>query len=283
MNEAHENITDQLSDNPRTADFRNQAHEPDSAYEPSSFALPTPNKHRLFPYLVAGTLLVCVAVLGIGLSIVGVKEVRSVGERWERLNKHKEVMLAMNNAAGTTSTGAIPPSYGAFPPNSNSNQSFFASLLPYLESEHLSPVPTSTMPVKTYISPADPFNPGNSNLISYGSNATVLTVGGQPTFPGSFGGRTSGTIVIFDRTAKCGATWSNTRSYLFDTNSSSSPEFGPPDSWSGFGSRATGLVSTICLVGMGDGSARIVNPSNANAGWAWAMDPSKGDPQPSGW
>ncbi len=90
-------------------------------------------------------------------------------------------------------------------------------------------------------------------------------------------------IVVFERTAKSGATWSNSNSYLIDKNGSSSPEFTGPNSWSSYGTTATALTSGGCVVGMGDGSARLVNQSNASAGWAWAMDPSINSGQPAGW
>ncbi len=178
----------------------------------------------------------------------------------------------------------IPPSYGEFPVG-GTTQSFFVSLLPYIEQNGLYTnwASNTTTPVKTYIAPWDTYNPGTNGLISYGSNATLLTVGGHPMFPNSFGGRTSSVIVVFERTAKSGATWSSSNSYLFDTNGSSSPEFSGPASWSSYGSKATALTSVGCIVGMGDGSSRYVTRGNATAGWSWAMDPSITSAPPAGW
>ena len=45
----------------------------------------------------------------------------------------------------------------------------------------------------------------------------------------------------------------------------------------------TALSSAGCVVGMGDGSARVVNQASANAAWAWAMSPQNYLPPPSGW
>ena len=194
--------------------------------------------------------------------------------------------MAVNNASTTSTRGYIPPSYSPYPPTNTTsgNQSFFVWLLPYIEGGCLytQSAANSNVPVKSYIAWSDPFNPGISALISYGSNATLLTVDGA-TLPDSFAGRSANVILVFERTAKSGATWNNAGSYLMDTNGSSSPEFGAPPSWSGYG-RATSLKDAGCMVGMGDGSARVVTQSNANAGWAWAMDPSIGTTTiPNGW
>jgi hypothetical protein len=288
MSETPENITNQPPEGLRPTDVTNEsppANPP--AYEPDSFTLPALKNNKIFQSLLMGTLLVGIAALAVGLFLPAVRRVRPAAARTQSLNNLKQMALAVNNVASCNTPGHIPPSYGYYPPSNiaGGQNSFFAHLLPYIEGGNLytQTATNSNVPVRFYIAQSDQFNPGTSSLISYGSNATVLTVGGAPTFPDSFAGRTSGVIVVFERTAKSGATWYNAASFLSDTNGSSSPEFGAPASWSGYGSRATALTSAGCLVGMGDGSARIVTPSNANAGWAWAMDPSIGRTVPNGW
>ena len=132
------------------------------------------------------------------------------------------MVLAINNIAGNTTKGFIPPSYGPFPVGATTDSSFFVSLLPYIEqnnlyTDYVSGKAAGTSPIKTYTAPSDPYNPGSNGAISYGSNATLLTVSGQPLFPSSFGGRTSSMMLVFERTAKSGATWSNDKSYLTET------------------------------------------------------------------
>jgi Protein of unknown function (DUF1559) len=288
VSDPNEDITKQPADTPRRRDVTNQSPRGADADESGQVA-PPPPKSKTWLYVLLGVgipLLLCCCVISIiPLAFLGVVKVRESAARSQSQNNCKQMVLALNNIASTSTNGQIPPSYGAFPPG-GPKQSFFVSLLPYIEQNYLymSWATSGNTPVKTYIAPADPNNPGTSGLISYGSNGTLLMrPGAPPTFPGSFGGRTSEVIVVFERTAKSGATWSSSNSYLMDTNGSSSPEFTSADSWSSYGTKATALTSAGCVVGMGDGSARVVTESNAKAGWAWAMDPNNNAPLPAGW
>jgi prepilin-type N-terminal cleavage/methylation domain-containing protein len=252
-------------------------------------------------------LLVVIAIIAIliGLLIPAVQKVREAAARSQSINNCKQMVLGMHNCASNTTSGNIPPSYGAFPAN-GPNISFFQGLLPYIEQQNLANNPgTGTAPVKTYIAPADPNNSGTTGAISYSSNGNLLngvgnTIAQAPArMPASFGGRTSGVIVVFERTAKQGAvtnvpSWINGASttanpatnYLFDNNGSSIPETGSPGAWktvAGTGGNATALSSAGCIVGMGDGSARVVTTGSASAGWAWAMNPNLSTAQPQGW
>ncbi len=284
MSDANDDITDRPADERRTTDITNEVPPAKDDLPLERFILPPVEKNKLWSCAVVAAVLVCLSLLGIGLFFVAVEKVHTAAARSQSLNNCKQMCLAVNNVASNTTTGDIPPSYGPFP-QGKENRSFFLSLLPYIEASQLfnNAASMSNTPVKSYIAPADPNNPGISGLISYGSNANLLTIGGNPTLPDSFCGRTSSTIVVFERTAKCGATWTNTKSYLIDSYGSSSPEFGGASSWSGFGSRATALNSKGCVVGMGDGGSRIVTQSNANAAWAWAMNPKDSAAQPPGW
>jgi prepilin-type N-terminal cleavage/methylation domain-containing protein len=276
-------------------------------------------------------LLVVIAIIAIliGLLLPAVQKVREAAARTQSLNNLKQMALAVNNVASTSTAGYIPPSYGNFPATNTSTppQSFFIWLLPYIEGGNLytATANNSTTPVKPYIAQGDPFNPGTSNLISYGSNATLLgsqAIGSAvptgattlvPTFPTSLGGRTSGIILVFERTAKTGGCWNSplggsasvpppTYNFLYDSSVANAggqgltyPEFTTPANWVAANApgaltsagpvngQATALTSAGCLVGMGDGSARIVNQSNANVGWQWAMNPLNPNPVPSGW
>jgi hypothetical protein len=284
MSEPNDDITDQPSEAPRRGDITNEVRGDDRDYEPDR--PPPPAKSKAWIFVVLGVaLLLCVGGGGFLLLIMAVQKVREAAARAQSMNNCRQMCLAVNNIASNTATGDIPPSYGPFPAG-GPNQSFFMNLLPYIGEQSLynSAGSMSSVPVKTYIAPADPYNPGTSGLISYGSNATLLTVGTTPKLPGSFKGKTANTIVVFERTAKSGATWSSTGSYLFDVAGNSSPEYGDPSSWATYGTRATALSSAGCIVGLGDGSSRIVTKGNASAGWSWAMDPNVGGPTPPpGW
>jgi prepilin-type N-terminal cleavage/methylation domain-containing protein len=241
-------------------------------------------------------LLVVIAIIAIliGLLIPAVQKVREAAARTQSINNCKQMCLGVHNLAGNTTSGNIPPSVGSFP-QGGPTVSFFTALLPYIEQQNLfNNQGTGTAPVKTYIAPGDPNNAGTDGHISYGSNALLLGVNpaGPPRLPTSFGGRTSGVIVVFERTAKTGATWISTSTsasnYLLDNGSgSSSPEFGSAASWKADPNpttgRATGLTAAGCIVGMGDGSARVVTTGNATAGWTWAINPNNANAQPSGW
>jgi hypothetical protein len=292
MSEPNDDITNQPSETPRRREVTDQPQRGNDAYETDQTA-PPPAKSKAWIFIVLGVglagLLLCCPVMGFLLLIPAVQKVREAAARAQSMNNCKQMCLAVNNIASNTSKGDIPPAYGPFPVG-GPNQSFFTALLPYIAEQNLyntwfaAQATTYSNPVKTYIAPGDPNNPGTSGLISYGSNATLLTVGGSPTLPGSFKGRTANIIVVFERTAKSGATWNSSNSYLIDSNGSSSPEFGSAASWSSYGTKATALTSAGCIVGFGDGSARVVTQSNANTGWAWAMDPNISSTQiPNGW
>jgi hypothetical protein len=286
MNEPNEDFTDQPSDGPRSTDFTDEPPRGEDAYPPWQMPSPTKSIARRWMVLVCvGTLVFLILGIAVGVLISAMTKVTNAAQpRSMSMNNVRQMVIAVNNIGANSPTGAVPSSYGPFPPGSATQESFFVSLLPYIQQSNLYTNQRITTPVRTYIAPADPNNPGSSGLISYGSNATLLTVGGNPTLPGSFGGRPSNVIVVFERTALSGATWSNTSSYLTDIWGSSSPEFTGPASWSSYGTRATAFTSAGCIVGMGDGSVRVVNQSNANAGWAWAMDPTINKASvPNGW
>ena len=86
------------------------------------------------------------------------------------------------------------------------------------------PFPLSPAPVRWYIAPADPFNPGNCGLISYASNEMLLGTTSPenacdgPRMPKSFRGRnTASIIVVFEHSAKSGQTWTTNGSFVSTT------------------------------------------------------------------
>jgi hypothetical protein len=256
-----------------------------------------------------------------------VQKVREAAARIQSVNNCKQMCLAVNNVASNTSTGDIPPAYGPFP-TGGPVQSFFTALLPYIEQQNLYTSYTASIaagtappnaPVKTYIAPSDPNNPGTTALISYASNGVLLNSNqlvsqAPPRLPSSFFGRTSSTIVVMERTGKNWGNWymtptsatnpapTNAYDFLLEGTatggpttpitaipsgtSTTIPEFGSPANWAALAgpyAQATGLTAAGCIVGMGDGSARVVTTGNATAAWGWAINPQNANPQPSGW
>jgi hypothetical protein len=204
-------------------------------------------------------------------------------------------------------------------------------------------------PIKTYIAPADPFNPGTDSRISYACNSALLNPLPRPTktnaaprFPASFNGRTSQVILVFEHSpvtftagmadpgptdnTSVGPYWCSTGtistgtgfagiSGAFSTTSGPflgnkltaacvAPNFGSPATWENAQPHA--LTSAGIVVGMGDGSSRIVTSGAAasvtplykvgvpltntltleymeTTAWQWAIDPNNPNPEPSGW
>jgi prepilin-type N-terminal cleavage/methylation domain-containing protein len=295
-------------------------------------------------------LLVVIAIIAIliGLLLPAVQKVREAAARTQSINNSKQMVLAVNNIAGNTSTGNVPPAYGLFPFNGTTGaaQTFFVSIMPFIEQGNLINTTTgglvnTTTPVKTFIAPGDPYNPGTSTLCSYAANGTVLGWAGssagtaagtgltpangsntiQPRFPNSFGGRTSGMIVVAERTARttCNyyypspyytaippatavtvATTATPVPWFVETATAAQlttgpavtvPTFAAASTWPTTGTMSTpctALTSAGCVVGMADGSSRIVTTGSANAGgtgvgWIWATNPFDVNPQPAGW
>jgi Protein of unknown function (DUF1559) len=235
----------------------------------------------LFSTVLVGLVVGALVMLACGLLLPAVSRVRGPAMRLQSLNNLKQMGIALMNIAENTKTGSIPPAYGPFPPGQSQPASFFQHLLPYIEYNSMYSTPTDA-PVKPYIAPADPFNPGTNSTISYCTNATLLS--GQPCYPALFNGRSSASLIcVMERSGLNGAhKWTN------DNNSLGSP--GAPPLFPQLDTAPAtyldgcpqGFSSSGCQVALGDGSARSVTKKQWKA-WNWACDPADQSPAPADW
>jgi len=250
-------------------------------------------------------LLVVIAIIAIliGLLIPAVQKVREAAARSQSQNNLSQMGKGLHNvAANSPAQGYIPPAVGTFPvgatsPTAAVGGTFFFHMLPYIEQKNVYDSNATTAVIKTYVAPMDTFNPGNSPACSYASNFTLLNnwqsgtpalATSPPRMPNSFYGRTSGVIVVAERTALTGGlnkwstttlppatsptavstTSSSTMTHVYKTLATSSPAnaFSPdytgPTKWNGYS--ASALTTAGCMVLLGDGSARIVTSGSAN-------------------
>jgi prepilin-type N-terminal cleavage/methylation domain-containing protein len=285
----------------------------------------TPNRKPGFTLIELLVVIAIIAIL-IGLLIPAVQKVREAAARSTSMNNLKQMGLAVNNLAGNTPAQAyIPPAVGNFPNQGPLTATFFFHLLPNIEQGNVYNLYATTAaangsglpPIKTYVAPADSFNPGTSNLTSYAANVNFLGLIPTQTSPPRLtnGGRTSTTVIIAERSAKSGATWNNYTAGASATAAPSAgpffyagtplgtstatqvnPYFGPIAQFTGVTSvtvgtstasypSASALTTAGMMVGMLDGSARIVSQGSAGSPtWLIVCDPvNQNVPVPSNW
>ena len=164
--------------------------------------------------------------------------------------------------------------------------------------------------VKTFNAPMDPTNPGNSDFTSYRINYQAMMTPAASTswagtrLPASFPDGLSNTVFFAEGYAVVGS-GSQTTSFLWEE---ATPDFngnrygpyfgmgmtttGPSPSFSPAGTPAASITNWQlpnsfyaggCLVGMGDGSVRLVNSGVSPQTFYYACNPSDGNPLGSDW
>jgi prepilin-type N-terminal cleavage/methylation domain-containing protein len=264
-------------------------------------------------------LLVVIAIIAvlIGLLLPAVQKVREAAARTQDANNLKQQCLALHSCNNTY--GILPPVYNNFPnpngaigpPAGMGTLQYF--LLPYLEQQNLYNSVQMTSdnamdsPLKVFMGPADPSMPANGivtmmggtyGACSYASNFLVFgnTPGGTANIPATFSDGTSNTIVFGERYTVCDGmavgwqmgmcgnppTWpynyDPTLNYLALSLPQMAPNIKACDSMLLQSPYTGGLI-----VGMGDGSVRLVSSGISQYSWNLALNPNDGQTFDGSW
>ncbi len=264
-------------------------------------------------------LLVVIAIIAIliGLLLPAVQKVREAAARAQDANNLKQQCLALHNCNDVYRV--LPPVYNNFPnpnggmgpPAGMGTLQYF--LLPFLEQQNLynSVQMTSdnamNSPLKVFMGPADPSMPANGIVTmmggtyggcSYASNYLVFgnTPGGTAKIPSTFSDGTSNTIVFGERFTVCGGmavgwqmgmcgnppTWPYNYNPTTDYLNLSLPQVAPNVNNCDpmmLQSPYTGGI----MVGLGDGSVRLVSSGVSQYSWNLALNPNDGKTFDSSW
>jgi prepilin-type N-terminal cleavage/methylation domain-containing protein len=274
-------------------------------------------RHKRFAFTLI-ELLVVIAIIAvlIGLLLPAVQKVREAAARTQDANNLKQQGLAMHGCNDTY--GHLPPTYNTFPnpmgwmgaPACMGTLQYF--LLPFLEQDNLyKQTPDRSdnamnTPLKVFISPADPTMPANGIVTmmggpyggcSYASNYVVFgnTPGGTAKIPSTFSDGTSNTIVFAPRFTNCMG-----MAVGWQMGMCGNPPTWPYD-WSGYAYPSLPLAQLApninscdptllqspytggSLVGLGDGSVRMVSSAVSTYSWNLAFNPADGLVFDSSW
>jgi prepilin-type N-terminal cleavage/methylation domain-containing protein len=264
-------------------------------------------------------LLVVIAIIAvlIGLLLPAVQKVREAAARTQDANNFKQQVLAVHNCNDTNRL--LPPVYnnypnpngGMGPPAGMGTLQYF--LLPFLEQQNLynSVQMTSdnamNSPLKIFMGPADPTMPGDGIVTmmggpyggcSYVSNFVVFgnNPGGSAKIPATFPDGTSNTIVFGQIYTVCGGmavgwqmgmcgnppTWpyyyDPMANYLTLPLPQMAPSIGTCDPM-----RMQSPYPAGIMVGLGDGSVRMVSSGVSQNSWNFAINPSDGQTFDNSW
>ncbi len=274
------------------------------------------NRHRSGFTLIELLVVIAVIAILIGLLLPAVQKVREAAARTQDANNFKQQLLALHNCNDTY--GVLPPVYNNYPnpngamgpPAGMGTLQYF--LLPFLEQQNLYNSVSMTSDnamnssLKVFMGPADPTMPANGIVTmmggpyggcSYASNYVVFgnTPGGSAKIPSTFSDGTSNTIVFGERFTICDGmavgwqmgmcgnppTWPyyyTSSDYLALMLPQMAPNVNACDPMLLQSPYASGL-----MVGMGDGSVRMVSSGVSQYSWNLALNPSDGQTLDSSW
>jgi prepilin-type N-terminal cleavage/methylation domain-containing protein len=260
------------------------------------------------------TLFELLAVIGIigtltSLLLPAVQKVRQAAARTQDANNLKQQVLALHGCNDTH--GKMPPVYNTFPNPAGGNGppagmgtlQYF--LLPFLDEAALyyqvsgSSDNAVNTPVKVFLGPADPSMPADGIVTmmgmpyggcSYASNSLVFgnAPGGGATLANSFPDGTANTIVFGQRYTNCNGTqvgWQMGMcgfppTWPFDYTTATFPTLPLPQMAPVFTACDCTLLQSSyqagMLVGMADGSVRLVSSDVSQHSWNLALNPADG-------
>jgi prepilin-type N-terminal cleavage/methylation domain-containing protein len=263
-------------------------------------------------------LLVVIAIIAIliGLLLPAVQKVREAAARVQDANNLKQLGLALHNC--NDAYHRLPPAYNMFPNANGANGppagmgtlQYF--LLPYLEQDNIynqvvgSSDNATMFTVKVFQSPTDPTMPGNGLVTmmgmpyggcSYASNFLVFgdVPGGSASIPSSFPDGMSNTIVFGERYTSCSGTqvgWAmgmcgNPPTWPYAYQSAGFPSLPLPQTKPSLSAcdptRLQSPFSSGMLVGLGDGSVRVISTGVSQYSWNLALNPADGQVFDSSW
>jgi len=222
-------------------------------------------------------LLVVIAIIAvlIGLLLPAIQSVRVAAARTQSLNNLKQLGLAVNNAVSQGGTGKVNPA------NAAGTGGLFYTLLPYIEQGNaVAGAATTSAPIKMLDASLDPSNAGGLGLTSYAGNATLFSTVANPMTTMSQRG-TSNSVMFAERFGTTGwnGNWNGSTCYFTSSYTIQFPPYATATSYTQTSSVSTVTAFTVagCCVGMGDGTARTVNVTNAGssgANFAAACNPT---------